>query len=84
MNERRKQNSSEDNNVLLPAKIIRVSPNVGLRNHDYGPKDNKVNVISSSQNVINANEVKENVFVSCQTDIDQQQIEDLTQIAAKL
>jgi len=61
-----------------------VSPNVGLRDHDYVPKDNKVNVISSSQTVINANEVKEYVSVSCQTDIDQQQMEDLTQNVAKL
>jgi len=61
-----------------------VSPVVSLRDHDYIPKDNKANVISSSQTVINANEVKEYVSVSCQMDIDQQQMEDLTQNVAKL
>ena len=84
MNERKKRKASEDNNIMFPAKISRVSPDVGLRDHDYVPKDNKVNVISSSQTVINANEVKEYVSVSCQTDIYQQQMEDLTQNVAKL
>ena len=69
---------------MFPFKICRVSPDVGLRDHDYVPKDNKVNVISSSQTVINANKVKEYVSVSCQTDIDRQQMEDLTQNVAKL
>ena len=41
---------------MFPAKIFRMSPDVGLRDHDWVPKDNKVNVISSSQTVINANE----------------------------
>ena len=84
MNERKKRKASEDNNIMFPAKISRVSADVGLRDHDYVPKDNKVNVISSSQTVKNANEVTEYVSVSCQTDIDQQQMEDLTQNIAKL
>ena len=57
-NERKKRKASEDNNIMFPAKTSRVSPDVGLRDHDYVPKDNKVHVISSSQTVINANEVR--------------------------
>lgn len=84
MNERGKRNSGEDQKAIFPAKISSVSIDVALRDHDYVPKDDKVNGIRSSQTVKNVNEVKECVSVSCQTDIDQQQIDDLTQNVAKL
>ena len=54
----------------LPAKIFRVSTDISLKDHDYVPKEKKVHKEEAFKE-------KEQVTVSCQIDIDLQQVDDM-------
>ena len=80
---RGKRNLREESDVKFPAKSPRVSSDVALKDHDYifPCKENKV---SSSPTEKNINAVNESVSVSCQTDIDQLEMEELVKTVARL
>lgn len=69
--------------MKFPAKSPRVSSDVASKDHDYifPCKENKV---SSSPTEKNINAVNESVSVSCQTDIDQLEMEELVKTVARL
>ena len=68
--ERRKRDASEDIKEVLPAKSFRVSTDIALKDHDYTLKENKVHREEAFKE-------KDYVTVSCQTDINLQQMDDM-------
>ena len=80
---RGKRKLRDESDLKFPAKSPRVSSDVALKDHDYTYlcKENK---LSSSPTEKNISKVNESASVSCQTDIDQLQMEELVTNVARL
>lgn len=80
---RGKINLEDESDLKFPAKSLLVSSDVALKDHGYifPFQENKV---SSSPSEKNINTVNESVSVSCQTDIDQLEMEELVTNVARL
>ena len=68
--ERKKRDASEDIKEVLPAKNLLVSTVIALKDHDYTLKENKVHREEAFKE-------KDYVTVSCQTNINLQQMDDM-------
>ena len=78
---RGKRNSRDESDLKFPAKSTRVSSEVALKDRDYIFPCKKSAFLQLKKNI---NTVKESVFVSCQTDIDQLEIMELVKNVARL